>query len=511
MSASYPPHHIGLLDIPSEIQLQIAEFVEPIQALKALSVTSRSLRGIAQFVLFKHFQIDLSKPRGSIDDLNPRICAAIRFLDLRGKSFRTKEKLFHIKELLPMMVGLRVVCISRVVISRVFMGAFLTMAANIPLQVNLCSNEYPPGIGPTSNTPLRISHFRLHFRCATRSSIDLHQQMLCASAASLTELSIDTYSGDGGRCIGGGLMKLAGINLPFLLNLFLTIAPGDRDSRASVTAFITAQKAVRKLYLWGRIDPLPPDALPNLRELSTSVHMVKQLVPGRPVEVIRASSSEGSAEDWVRGVAQSTASVRKLYFDDSLVDTKDVEEIVGVLPSLETLGLAMFDDVSGPFRSSIPLLILLQTLPKVIDVLTSLNFLTHLHILVLYRWRWVHLGTTVIAPELRQANSFLLQAPLKVIDVLTSLKYLTHLHTIRRHLGVWVIHDISAFATKLRKANSCFSRIEIWEGFFNQYPWKNKEFVWNEVFGVWHLMESASVVWSITVPAPDPRLDWWCY
>jgi hypothetical protein len=347
MSASCLPHHIGLLDVPPEIQLQITEFVEPTQGLKALSVTSRSLRGIAQSVLFKRFRIDLGHLRGSIDDLlaNPRICAAIRLLDLQGHDSCTEKELSLIKELLPRMVGLRVVSISRVVISRVFLDAFLEVAANITLQVDLHGNKYPPDIGPTPNTPLRISHFRLHFGYATRGLMNLHQQMLCASAATLTELSMETY--------GDGLMKLADINLPFLLNLFLYIADGR--SGPSVTAFITAQRTVRKLYLNGRIGPLPPGALPNLRELNASEYMVKQIVPGRPVEVIRVVSPEGGVQDWVtEGVAQSTATVRKLYFKEISVDRRVVEEMVKVLPSLETLSLCMFDDVSGSFRSSIP-------------------------------------------------------------------------------------------------------------------------------------------------------------
>lgn len=41
---------IGLLNAPLEIQLQIAEFTE---TSEALSVTSRSFRSIAQFVLFE--------------------------------------------------------------------------------------------------------------------------------------------------------------------------------------------------------------------------------------------------------------------------------------------------------------------------------------------------------------------------------------------------------------------------------------------------------------------------
>ena len=79
---------IGLLNIPPEIQLQIAEFVEANHALKALAVTSHSLCSIAQSVLFKSLLIDLEKePRGSIDDLlaNPQICATIHFFELHGR------------------------------------------------------------------------------------------------------------------------------------------------------------------------------------------------------------------------------------------------------------------------------------------------------------------------------------------------------------------------------------------------------------------------------------------
>jgi len=106
---------IGLLNIPPEIQLQIAEFTETRQTLRALSVTSRSLRSIAQPMLFENLEINLGKElRGSVDDLlaNPRICAAIRFLMLRGMLFhgsapprRDEEQLSLIQKLLPEMVG----------------------------------------------------------------------------------------------------------------------------------------------------------------------------------------------------------------------------------------------------------------------------------------------------------------------------------------------------------------------------------------------------------------------
>ena len=106
---------IGLLDIPPEIQLQIAEFVETRQALKALSVTSRSLRSIAQSILFKELRIDLGTSlglRGSVDDLlaNPQICAAIRCLELRRRFLFSStrpcnhdEQLSLIQKMLPKM------------------------------------------------------------------------------------------------------------------------------------------------------------------------------------------------------------------------------------------------------------------------------------------------------------------------------------------------------------------------------------------------------------------------
>jgi hypothetical protein len=168
--------------------------------------------------------------------------------------------------------------------------------------------------------------------------------------------------------------------------------------------------------------------------------------------VIRAVPSEGGVQDWVRGgVAQSTAIVRKLYFDDRSVDTRVVEEMVRVLPSLETLSLCMYDDVSGPFTPPYLDSFSFRHYSKSSTSFTSLKFLTRLHIILLHRQGWVHVGTRDIGTELRKANSFLLQTPLKVIDVLTSLECLGPLHIIRRHFGVWVIHDISAIATKLRK------------------------------------------------------------
>ena len=113
----------GLLDIPPEIQLQIAEFVETRKSLKALSVTSRSLRSIAQSKLFETLQIHIGRElKGSIGDLlaNPRICAAIRCLALDGWFMssltprKDEEQLSLIQKILPEMVGLREVSICQV-------------------------------------------------------------------------------------------------------------------------------------------------------------------------------------------------------------------------------------------------------------------------------------------------------------------------------------------------------------------------------------------------------------
>jgi len=96
---------IGLLDIPPEIQLQIAESVETHQALKALSVTSRSLRSIAQSILFETLEIDLgTELRGSIDDLlaNPRMPPFVFWYLVEGSrwasTLATTTSSFHISK-----------------------------------------------------------------------------------------------------------------------------------------------------------------------------------------------------------------------------------------------------------------------------------------------------------------------------------------------------------------------------------------------------------------------------
>jgi hypothetical protein len=210
---------IGLLDIPPEIQLRIAEFVETSQMLKALSVTSRSLRSIAQSILFEKLRIGLGRElSGSIDDLlaNPRICAAIRFLTLRGVwPFSAKlprndeEKLSLIKKILPEMVGLRKVSIYQVNLSTAFLDVFLEIAANMPLQITLAWNIYPYDVIPTAHTPLQIPY--LHFTSAgvNNRSLEFYRSMLHASATTLTTPSM--------RADGDEIMKLADTNLPFLL------------------------------------------------------------------------------------------------------------------------------------------------------------------------------------------------------------------------------------------------------------------------------------------------------
>jgi len=345
---------IGLLDIPPEIQLQIAESVETPQALKALSVTSRSLRSIAQSILFETLNIALgTELRGSVDDLlaNPRICAAIRFLQLSGpfplRPRNDDEQLSHIQKMLPMMVGLRKVSIYYVNLSKAFLDAFLGIAAKKPLQISLFWNIYPHGASPTRHMPLRVSH--LHLR-GDHSSLEFLRSMFHASATTLTGLSIVVDKGE--------LMKLADIDLPFLQDLTLWINIPYEVSRTIAAAFITAQKTIRKLDLrgmMGALPPIPPNALPNLRELKASPEQVNQLVPGRPVEAIGVIFSQhGYDQDWFgEEVTQSTARVRMLRVDlkTAILDMGMVKRMVTILPFLENLWLPVFDDVSWPFRS----------------------------------------------------------------------------------------------------------------------------------------------------------------
>jgi hypothetical protein len=348
---------IGLLDIPPEIQLQIAEFAETRQTLKALSVTARSLRSIAQSVLFEKLRINLGRElRGSIDDLlaNPRICAAIRFLELRGlwpfsanPSRNYEEKLSLIKKILPEMVGLRKVSIYQVNLSKAFLDALLGKAVNMPLQITLGWNIYPYDVIPTAYTPLQVSYLNFAPTDINNLSLEFYRSMLHASAATLTRLNMSAN--------GDGIMKLADINLPFLHDFTLLIATENAVCRTSAAAFLTAQRAIRELDLRGKFypfPPIPPNALPNLRELRASTELVNQLVPGRPVETIEVKYTQGSDQDWLKEeVAQSTARVRNLrvYLSTAILDTRMAKRMVAILPFLESLWLPVSESVSGPF------------------------------------------------------------------------------------------------------------------------------------------------------------------
>jgi len=346
---------IGLLDIPPEIQLQIAESVETRQALKALSVTSRSLRSIAQSILFKKLEIDLCKElRGLADDLlaNPRICAAIRFLKLRAtRLLKHDEQLPFIQRMLPEMVGLRQVSMTHVTLSKAFLDTFLEIAGNKPLQISLQYNTYPCGVISTPHTPLQISHIDLSTKFG-HPSLEFLRPMFHASATTLTGLSVVVAK-------DSPIMKLADINLPFLHDLTLIFSP---HASTIAAAFITAQMAVKKLVLeisTRPLPPLPPNALPDLRELIASPEQVNQLVPGRPVEVIDVTFLQGSFaseldRDWFgEEVTQSTAQVRTLrvHLKTAVPNTRMVKRMVTILLFLEDLWLPVFDHVSWPFRS----------------------------------------------------------------------------------------------------------------------------------------------------------------
>jgi hypothetical protein len=351
---------IGLLDIPPEIHLQIAEFADTNQTLKALSVTSRSLRSIAQSMLFKKLRIHLaSETRGSIYDLltNPRLCAAIRVLELHGQFLfgsapprNDEEKLSLVKKILPEMVGLREVAIFQVNLSKEFLDAFLEIAANIPLQIALDWNIYPYDVIPTAHTPFQVSYLDFGSVAVGDPSLEFYRSLLHASAATLTGLNMPAYR--------DGLTRLADIDLPVLHDLTLLIAPENEVARTSAAAFLTAQRAIRKLNLRGEFcpfPPIPPNALPNLRELRAPTELINQLVPGRPVKAIDISRTQGCDQDWLgEEVAQSIARVRILraYMIPVIFDTQMVKRMVRILPSLESLWLPVFDSVSGPFARS---------------------------------------------------------------------------------------------------------------------------------------------------------------
>ena len=344
---------VGLLDIPPEIQLEIAEFVEAGKTLKALSLTSRSLRRIAQSVLFKTLTIEPRKElRGLIDDLlaNPRICAAIRNLKLSGyypwnanAPRNDGEKLSLIKDLFPKTVGLRTVSISYLKLSRMFIDALLEMATKFTLEVTLLANTYPPGICPTPDMPLRITVLELD-----EADTDFYHPIVCASAATLTKLSVVHTD--------GVPSPLVGIELPTLYSFSLSNESGDSEVfRMGASAFITAHRTIRELYLDCRVGPLPPDALPNLQELGSSIEQVKQLVPGRPVEAIVVISHQRNDQGcFMEELAKSTAVVRKLSFKRSfrgvtMLDAGMAEQMVTILPCLERLWLCVLPDVSGSF------------------------------------------------------------------------------------------------------------------------------------------------------------------
>ena len=144
-----------------------------------------------------------------------------------------------------------------------FIDALLEMATKFTLEITLSANKYPPGICPTPDVPLRITVLELH-----QADIDFYHPILCASAATLTKLVV-VHTDD-------APITLVGIELPTLYSF--SLFNGSEDSEVfgmGASAFITAHRSIRKLYLYCRVGPLPPDALPNLQELSSSIEQVK--------------------------------------------------------------------------------------------------------------------------------------------------------------------------------------------------------------------------------------------
>ena len=215
----------------------------------------------------------------------------------------------------------------------------------MPLQITLRWNRYPYNVIPTPHAPLQISHLDFSIT-VNHSSLKKFRSLFHASATTITGLKI--------KADRDGLMKLADIILPFLHDLTLITFTKHEGSRKSAAAFLTAQRAIRKLDLRGGVHPfppIPPNALSNLRELKASTELVNQLVPGRPVEAIEVRAPEEYDQDWFgEEVAQSTVRVRKLQVhleDTAILDTRMVKRMVTILPFLEHLWLPVHNDVSG--------------------------------------------------------------------------------------------------------------------------------------------------------------------
>jgi hypothetical protein len=245
------------------------------------------------------------------------------------------------------MVGLRKVSLCQVNLSKKFLDAFLGIAANIPLQIDLAWNIYPYDVTLTGHTPLQVSYLHFTFAVVDDHSLEFYRSMLHASAATLTRLSMSVN--------GDGIMKLADINLPFLHDLILLVATENAVSKTSAAAFLTAQRAIRKLNLRSRVypfPPIPPNALPDLRELRASAELVNQLVPGRPVKAIEVIYTQGCDQDWLgEGAALSTAPVQNLrvYLNPGIFNTPIVRRMAAILPSLASLSLPVLESVSVPF------------------------------------------------------------------------------------------------------------------------------------------------------------------
>jgi len=56
--------------------------------------------------------------------------------------------------------------------------------------------------------------------------------------------------------------------------------------------------------------PLPPNTLPALRELRVTTELIIQFVPGRLVETIEVSTSQGIYQDWPGEEVGSAARIR---------------------------------------------------------------------------------------------------------------------------------------------------------------------------------------------------------
>jgi len=348
--------------LPDELLVAIVGYCDQ-KTRKHLSLVSRRLRHLSQFIIFKTVHISRHKfetvvPRFAVEgDLpevmqNDRLVSYIQTLVISlDEAFQhlevnTIELLFTA---LHKMRRLRDIELLGIPFTTTMLDQLCEVLSTRLYNVNLRHCLYPADY--TIKQPaLKIQRLSLVARLNWKETAPFITKAFVAiiqkALSSITSLSMAS---------GVGVLASFG-TLPRLTSLDLLSKSGINDE--GLSKFLVANPQLVEFALGQPIKDLsflPPSALPNLRTIRASVELVQHLLPGCPVSRVEVTNlaSAKIMLDGLRALSRSAAPIVKLnlHLHHYFIHFHEMLDIVvKAVPSLERMWLSFRAEVRSTLR-----------------------------------------------------------------------------------------------------------------------------------------------------------------